>query len=108
MHTTHLFLFSVLLLGGLASCKTQNIDPAGTASTFQSNLTDINDYVVSKGLSGTSTSSGLYFVVARPSSSTAMAALGKELEFTYTLSALTRSTSNTAIVVDTVVDSTNA
>ena len=105
MHKLHLVIYSVLLLGGLVSCKTQNVDPSGSASVFQSNLTDISEYAVSKGLSGTSTSSGLYYMSTKPSTSTASAAFGKELEFTYTLYALTRSTSNTALITETVADS---
>lgn len=108
MHTFHWIVFSVLLLTGLVACKSETVDPNGTASAVVTNLADISDYAVSKGLSGTSTSSGLYFVSTKPGTSTVNAALGKELEFTYTLSVLSRPAANTTVVIATVVDSTNA
>ncbi|MVM30851.1 FKBP-type peptidylprolyl isomerase [Spirosoma sp. HMF4905] len=107
MGKLQLFIFSVLLLGGLASCKTQEVDPS-VATTYASNIKDITDYATSKGMSGTSTSSGLYYVVTKASSSTVIPAYGQELEFTYTLSVLSRSTSNTAVVTSTKVDSAYA
>jgi FKBP-type peptidyl-prolyl cis-trans isomerase len=108
MHRFHLFIFGILLLGGMASCNTQNVDPNGSAATLQTNLVTINTYAVSQGLSGTSTASGLYYVSAKPGSSTVTPAFGKELEFTYTLSVLTSSTSNVGVVTAKVVDSAYA
>ncbi|WP_020605055.1 FKBP-type peptidyl-prolyl cis-trans isomerase [Spirosoma spitsbergense] len=108
MHRFHLFIFGILLLGGIASCNTQNVDPTGSAATLQTNLATINTYAVSQGLSGTSTASGLYYVSAKPGSSTVTPAFGKELEFTYTLSVLTSSTSNVGVVTTKVVDSAYA
>ncbi len=108
MHRFHLFLFSTLLLGGLASCNTQDIDPTGSVATLQANLATIDTYVISQGLSGTSTASGLYYISAKPSSSTVTPAFGKELEFTYTLSVLTSSTANTGVVTVERVDSAYA
>ncbi|WP_018619002.1 FKBP-type peptidyl-prolyl cis-trans isomerase [Spirosoma luteum] len=108
MHKFHLLVFGVLLLGGLASCNTQNIDPNGTAATLVADRATINTYAVSKGLSGTSTASGLYFVSSKPSSSTVVPAFGKELEFTYTLSALLSTTTNAGIVTAKTIDSAYA
>ena len=108
MHKFHLLVFGVLLLGGLASCNTQNVDPNGTAATLIADRATIDTYAVSKGLSGTSTASGLYFVSSKPSSSTVVPAFGKELEFTYTLSALLSTTSNAGIVTAKTVDSAYA
>ncbi len=108
MHKFQLLVFGVLLLGGMASCNTDNVDPSGSVATLQENLATINTYATSKGLSGTSTASGLYFVSSKPSSSTVVPAFGKELEFTYTLSVLTSSTSNVGVVTAKTVDSTYA
>lgn len=107
MRQLHSFIFSALLLGTMAAC-TNSIDP-GTDSNavYTSNLADINTYATSKGLSGVSTSSGLYYALIKPSSSTVSPANGQEVEFNYTLSVLSRSTSTTA-VTDTFVDSTYA
>lgn len=107
MGKLQVLLVSVLLLGGLASCKTQEVDPS-VATTYAANIKDISDYATSKGLSGTSTSSGLFYAVTKASSSTIAANYGQELEFTYTLSVLSRSTSNTAVVTAKKVDSTYA
>jgi FKBP-type peptidyl-prolyl cis-trans isomerase len=108
MHKFHLFIFCVLLLSGMVSCNTKNVDPNGTAATLVADLATIKTYATSKGLSGTSTASGLYYVSAKPSSSTATPSFGKELEFTYTLSVLTSSTSNVGVVTAKSVDSAYA
>ncbi len=108
MRKFHLFIFGVLLLGGMVSCNTQNVDPSGSVATLQANLATINTYATSKGLSGSSTASGLYFKSSKPSSSTVVPAFGKELEFTYTLSILTSSTSNAGVVTAKAVDSAYA
>lgn len=108
MRNIHLLVFGALLLGGLASCNTDNVDPNGTAAALVADLATINTYAVSQGLSGTSTASGLYFVSSKPSSSTVVPAPGKELEFTYKLSVLTSSTSNVGVVRAKTVDSAYA
>ena len=71
-------------------------------------LGTVTAYATSKGLSGTSTGSVLYYVSAKPSSATATPSFGKELEFTYTLSVLTSSTSNVGVVTAKAVDSAYA
>lgn len=110
MHKFYLFIFGVLLFGGMVSCKTQNVDTAGAAATLVANLATINTYATSQSppLSGTSTTSGLYFMSAKPSSSTVVPAFGKEVEFTYTLSVLTSSTTNVGVVTVKKVDSVYA
>ena len=102
------FLFAVffpLLIGGFTACKQQDIDANGdAAATFKANQADIETYRVSKGLSGTLTSSGLYFVTTKPGTTTVVADYKQELEFNYKLYVLSRSTSNTAVVTDTLRD----
>lgn len=106
MRKTHSFVFGALLLGTMAAC-TSNIDPGmDINAVYQSNLADISTYAASKGLSGASTSSGLYYVLTKPGSSSIAATYGQEVEFNYTLYVLSRSTTNTALVTDKKVDST--
>ena len=109
MRYLYLFIFSALLLGTMNACIS-NIDTSGSDAyaIYQSNLADIQNYAVSKGLSGSSTSSGLYYVLNKPSSSTVSPAFGQEAEYTYTLYSLSRSTSSSATVTDVFVDSTYA
>ena len=110
MHKFHLFIVGVSLFSGLASCSTQNVDPNGSVATLQANLATIMTYATSQSppLSGTSTVSGLYFVSSKPSSSTVVPAFGKELEFTYTLSALISNTANAGMVTAKPVDTVYA
>ncbi len=106
MYRLHFAVFFSLLTGFFTSCKQQDIDATGDkAATLAANQADIETYRVSKGLSGTLTSSGLYYVTTQPGSTTVAPTYGQELEFTYKLYVLSRSTSNTAIVTDMVVDS---
>lgn len=100
----------VLLLGGLASCRSGVGPEADAAAVLDSNKTDILTYAASKGLVGTMTASGLYFVLNKPGSSTVTPAFGQELEFNYTLYLL-KGPSNTTVVsgvTDTRIDSASA
>ena len=112
MHKLHLAIVSLLLLGGLASCQKQTIDASGnTAAIYESNLADIKNYVTSKGLSGSTTSSGLYYASTQPGSSTVAPAYGEELEFNYKLYVLngsSTSSASTTVVTDKLVDSAYA
>ncbi len=109
MNKFHSYIFGLLLLGVMAACTSNNIDPgAGLTDTYQSNLADISTYATSKGLSGTSTNSGLYYVLTKPGASSVATAYGQEIEFTYTLYVLSRSTGNPAVVTDKKVDSSYA
>lgn len=111
MSNLNLFILGLLLIGGMTSCSKENVDPDADPAVLQSNREDITNYATTKGLSGSLTTTGLYYVVTKATSSTATPvapAIGQELEFTYTLYTLTRSVSNSAIVTDTKVDSTNS
>ncbi|GAB3712474.1 hypothetical protein GCM10027592_50930 [Spirosoma flavus] len=109
MHKHPLFIVGVLLLGGLAACQPSNVDATDdTAAIYESNKIDIENYRVSKGLSGTSTASGLYYIITKAGSSSVTPAYGQEIEFNYKLYALTRSTSNTSVVTEKLVDSAYA
>ncbi|WP_420146892.1 FKBP-type peptidyl-prolyl cis-trans isomerase [Spirosoma sp.] len=92
MHKLHLFIFSALVLGTVTAC-TSSIDPgADPNAVYQSNLADINTYATSKGLSGSSTNTGLYYALTKPGASSAVAAaVGQEVEFNYTMYVLSRS-----------------
>lgn len=108
MQKLHSFIFGALMLGTMAAC-TKSIDPAANSSTsYESNLVDIKTYATSKGLSGTSTNSGLYYVLTKPGASSVATAYGQEVELNYSLYSLTRSASNAAVVTDKKVDSTYA
>lgn len=110
MRTLHFISLIIMLIGGMASCKTE-IDPGGsTAATLDSNKVDIMTYATSKGLSGTMTTSGLYYVLTKPGSSTVTPAFGQELEFNYK-SYVLNGPSNTTVtsgVTDQLIDSAYA
>ena len=112
MSNLHLFILGLLLIGGMTSCSKENVDPDADPAVIQVNREDILNYANSIPLSGSLTTTGLYYVVTKATSSTATIpvapTIGQELEFTYTLSTLTRSASNSAIVTATKVDSTNS
>ncbi|MBD2700791.1 FKBP-type peptidyl-prolyl cis-trans isomerase [Spirosoma sp. BT702] len=109
MRTLPLYIVGALLLGGLASCQPASVDATDdTAAVFESNKIDIENYRVSKGISGTALSSGLYYAITKAGSSSVTPAYGQEIEFNYKLYALTRSASNSAVVTDKVVDSAYA
>ena len=103
MRTSKVLILIIWGLGGLISCKQEDIN--ATMSTLAANVTDINNYVVSKGISGSYTSSNLYFALTKASSSTVSATYGNELEFTYKLYALS-GPSNSTITSTTVTNST--
>ena len=97
-----------MLIGGMTSCKT-DID-ADTTLQINKEKADILTYAASKGLSVSTTASGLYYVINKADSSTVMPAYGQELEFNYTLYVL-RGPSNTTVVsgvTDLLVDSAYA
>lgn len=110
MRKLHLIGLIAVLIGGMISCNT-TVDPNGnTSATLDSNKVDITTYATSKGLSGTMTASGLYYVLTKPGSSTVMPALGQELEFNYKLYVL-NGPSNTTVtsgVTDQLIDSAYA
>lgn len=81
MRTLHFIIFSCLLLGGLTSCMNQNVDPSN--EKFAQNDADIKKYVETKGLSGTTTSSGLYYALTSANPTAEKATIGEEVEFTY-------------------------
>ena len=97
-------LFGLLLIGGLISCKTPDVGPSDDA-IFESNKADIQSYATTKGLSGTFTSSGVYYAVTRPGSSTVVPTEGLEAEYSYSLYALI---TGTTPITDKFVDSTYA
>ncbi|GAB4014743.1 FKBP-type peptidyl-prolyl cis-trans isomerase [Spirosoma koreense] len=110
MHKLHLIIVLIALLGGLASCKT-DVDPSGTSSaTLDANKADIMTYATSKGISGSMTTSGLYYAVSQASSSTVTPAFGQEIEFNYKLYVLNGPSNSTVTsgVTDTLIDTTYA
>ncbi|GAB3943657.1 hypothetical protein GCM10028805_10200 [Spirosoma harenae] len=103
MHKLQFIILCFLSLIGLASCS-----PEDVSTSNASELANIQSYVTTKGISGSFTSSGLYYSVSKPSTSTVVPAFGQELELMYTLSTITPSESNTAVIVDKAVDTTYA
>lgn len=110
MRTLLILALAIGCLSGLASCEPEEIS---STSTFAANVTDINNYAISKGISGSSTASGLYFATTRASSSTVTAAYQDELEFTYRMyvlsgpsnSTVTSATAtNSTVVTDQLID----
>ena len=103
MRILQLLALAIWCLSGLASCKQEDIN--ATTSTFAANVTDMNNYAISKGISGSSTSSGLYFAITRASSSSVTAAYQDELEFTYKMYVLS-GPSNSTVTSATATSST--
>ena len=106
MRKLYFIVFGVLLLGGLISCSNNDVDPS---ATLQANLKDIQTYITTKGLSGTTTSSGLFYDLRSAGSSTVSPAFGEELEYNYRAYVI-YGASNTGIsslttVADKLVDS---
>lgn len=97
-------LFGLMVIGGLISCKTTDVGPSDDA-IFDSNKTDIQSYATSKGLSGTFTTSGIYYALTKPSSSTVVPTEGMEAEYSYILYALI---SGGTTITDRFIDSTYA
>lgn len=100
-------MLGTLLLGTMVACQKEDIG-LSDSSILQSNKDDILRYASGKGLSGTMTSSGLYYALTKPGSSSAIPVYGQEVEFSYTLYVLSHSATNSAVVVDKKVDSTYA
>lgn len=97
-------LFGLLLIGGLISCKSPDVGPSDDA-IFESNKADIQSYATTKGLSGTFTTSGVYYAVTKPGSSTVVPTEGLEAEYSYVLYALI---SAGTTITDKFIDSTYA
>ncbi|GAB3943653.1 hypothetical protein GCM10028805_10190 [Spirosoma harenae] len=109
MRTLPLYLLALLLIGGLASCSNSVVDPAGNSENiFQGNVADIKTYATTKGLSGTTTTSGLFYSLTRATSSSVSPANGQEIEFNYRLYALLgpSNVANAVTVTDVLLDST--
>lgn len=110
MRTSQIFLGGLLLISGLASCNMSATDPVqAEADAYARNVADITSYASSKGLSVTTTASGLqYAITAPPSSTTARkATLGDEVEFSY-VQYILQSPSSGTLVSDKLIDSTYA
>lgn len=110
MRNFYFFVLGVLAVGGLIGCSGLGGVDTDPNAVFQANMKDIQTYVASKGFSGTTTSSGLFFALTRASSSTVSPAYGEVLEYNYRLYVL-YGASNTGIssltaVSDKLVDST--
>lgn len=99
-------LLGLLLLGTVVSCKQNDIGLSDN-DIFQADEATILNYAATKGLSGSSTPSGVYYALQKPGSSTVSTANGMEVEYNYTLYKLSSGTSTTA-VTDVFVDSTYA
>lgn len=104
MRKLSLSIFGLLLIGGLASCKSSDVSP-NDDTILQSNEADIQTYATSKGLSGTMTTTGTYFALTKAGAGLVTPANGEEVEFNYSIYALARSANN-ATVTDSFVDST--
>ncbi|GAB3772723.1 hypothetical protein GCM10028818_13260 [Spirosoma horti] len=98
-----LSILSLLVIGGLSACQ-QNDITSSDDSILQSNQADIQSYATSKGLTGSMTNTGVYVALTKTGTSTVTPANGQEVEFNYSIYALTRNSSN--VVVESFVDST--
>ena len=104
MRNLPVLLFSLLIAGVLTACKQADVGPSDEA-IFESNKADIQSYATTKGLSGTMTTSGVYYALTKPGSSTVSPTEGTEAEYSYILySLITGSTP----ITDRFVDSTYA
>ncbi len=82
MQKLQAFIWSALLLGGLASCAKEEVDPS--AGFAVKNDSAVTAYAAAKNLNGTRTASGLYYVITKANPAGKKAALGEELEYSYT------------------------
>lgn len=81
MRKFHLTVFSALLIGGLAGCSKQSVDPSSAA--YDQNDKDIQAYATKFNLNGKTTASGLYYAVSIAKPDAKLATVGEEVEFTY-------------------------
>lgn len=93
------------MISGLTACSKEDVGLTDD-SILQTNKDDILSYATSKGLSGTSTPTGVYYSLNKAGSSTITPSNGQEAEFNYTLSVLLHGTNN--VVTDKLIDSTFA
>lgn len=98
-------MFGLLLIGGLSSCQKEDVGLTDD-QILESNKSDILNYAAAKGLTGSMTSTGVYYALNKTSGSTVTPAYGQEVEFNYKLYLLSRNSANA--VIDTFVDSTYA
>ncbi|QDK78052.1 FKBP-type peptidylprolyl isomerase [Spirosoma sp. KCTC 42546] len=105
MRNLPVFMFSLLLVGGLSSCQKEDVGLTDD-QILETNKADILSYAAAKGLTGSISSTGVYYALSKPSGSGVTPAYGQEAEFSYKLSVLTRNSANA--VIDTFVDSTYA
>ena len=106
MRKFHLSILSFLLVGGLASCNKAEVAPTDE-SILQTNKDDILSYASSKGLMGSPTSTGVYYALTKPGSSSVAPENGHEIEFSYKLYALSRA-AGASVVTDKFIDSSYA
>lgn len=106
MRKLHYLILGLLLVGTIVSCQKEDLGLTDQ-EIFQSDAATITNYATTKGLSGSLTSSGVYYALQKPSSSTVSTDNGMEVEYSYTLYKLSSSASTTA-VTDVFVDSTYA
>lgn len=106
MRKLHLSILGLMLVGGLIACNKEDVAPTDE-SILQTNKDDILSYASSKGLMGSPTSTGLYYVLTKPGSSSVAPENGHEVEFNYKLYALSRA-AGSASVTDKLVDSAYA
>lgn len=111
MQKVHALIGVALLLGLVTACQKQEISANDSSVILEKNLTDIRNYAVSKGFSGTLTGSGLYYYTTKANPTGKPAAYGDELEFNYKLyvlsgvsNATVASGSSSTVVTDQVVD----
>lgn len=107
MHKLSLTILGLLFIGALSSCKTNDVSPTDD-TVLQSNEADIQTYAASKGLTGTMTTTGTYFALTKAGTGLVTPGNGQEVEFSYSIYALTHSSSNASVIVDSFVDSTYA
>lgn len=109
MRTIPFFFLGLLLVCGLTSCSNSVVDPSQDANTiFQANVADINTYTSAKGLTGTTSSTGLFFAPLKVNSTGVTATYGTEIEFNYRLYALygPSNSSGAVTVTDRLLDTT--
>ncbi len=79
MRKIQLVFLSALLAGGLGACMNQSVDPSSTY--YDQNDADIKTYATTKGLSGTTTTSGLFYTITSANPTAKKATIAEELEF---------------------------
>ncbi|GAB3490310.1 hypothetical protein GCM10027341_01900 [Spirosoma knui] len=81
MRKLQLTFFGAILVGGLAGCTSESVDPS--SKYYDDNDAQIKTYATAKNLNGTTRTSGLYYVITTANPTGKQPAAGEEVEFSF-------------------------